>query len=62
MDKFGVRSDKYIFIGYLKETKRYYFYLADEQNMFVSFRAIFLGKKFLRKGINASKVKLEKVQ
>ena len=29
-DKLGPRSDKYNFIGYPKEIKGYYFYLADE--------------------------------
>ena len=29
-DKLGPRSDKCYFIGYSKETKGYYFYLADE--------------------------------
>ena len=57
-----MKSDKYVFIGYLKETKRYYFYLIDEQKVFVSLRTIFLEKKFLEKKINASKVELEKVQ
>ena len=30
IDKLGSRSDKYIFIGYPKETKGYYFYHVDE--------------------------------
>ena len=29
-DKFGPRSNKCLFVGYPKETKGYYFYLADE--------------------------------
>ena len=29
-DKLGPRSDKCTFIGYLKETKEYFFYHADE--------------------------------
>ena len=29
-DKLGPRFDKYLFVGYPKETKRYYFYLVDE--------------------------------
>ena len=35
-DKLGHRSDKYLFIGYPKETKGYYFYLSDEQKVFIS--------------------------
>ena len=62
IDKLRIRSDKSIFIGYLKETKGYYFYLVDEQKVFVNLRAIFLEKFFFEEGINASKVELEEVQ
>ena len=61
-DKLGPRSDKYLFVGYPKETKRYYFYLADEQKMFVNNRAVFLEKKLLDEGTNASKIKLDEVR
>ena len=61
-DKLGPRSDKCYFIGYPKEIKGYYFYLADEQKMFVSLKAIFLKKEFLGEGTVASKVKLEEVR
>ena len=61
-DKLGARSDKYIFTGYPKETKGYYFYLTDEQKVFVSLRAVFLKKKFLGERINTSKIELEKVR
>ena len=49
------------FVGYLKETKGYYFYNTKEQMLFVSNRAIFLEKEFLGKGINSSNVELEEV-
>ena len=62
MDKLGPRSDKCYFIGYPKETKGYYFYLADEQKVFVSLEAIFLEKKFLGEGTVAAKIELGKVQ
>ena len=62
MDKLGPRSDKCNFIGYPKETKGYYFYLADEQKVFVSLKAIFLEKEFLGEGTVASKVELEDVR
>ena len=62
IDKLGARFGRYIFIGYPKETKRYYFYFADEQKVFVSLRVVFLKKNFLKEGINASKVELKKVQ
>ena len=61
-DKLGPRSDKYYFIEYPKETKGYYFYLADEQKVFVSFKAIFLEKEFLGEGTVASKIELEEVR
>ena len=62
MDRLGPRSDKYYFIGYPKENKRYYFCLANEQKMFISLKAIFLEKEFLGEGIVASKVELEEVR
>ena len=57
-----VRSDRCNFIENPKKIKRYYFYLADEQKVFVSLRAVFLEKKFFGEGINASKIEFEKVQ
>ena len=56
IDKLGPRSDKCIFIGYPKEIKEYYFYLVDEQKVFVRNKAYFLEKKFLSEKINASKI------
>ena len=61
-DKLGSRSDKYLFVGYPKEIKKYYFYLSDEQKVFVSNRAIFLEKKFLGERINVSKIELDEVR
>ena len=61
-DKLGPRSNKYYFIGYPKETKGYYFYLADEQKVFVSLKVIFLEKEFLGEGTVASKVELDEVR
>ena len=61
-DKLRPRSDKCNFIRYPKEIKGYYFYLADEQKIFVSLKAIFLEKEFLGEGTIASKVELEEVR
>ena len=61
MDKLEPRSDKCNFIGYPKETKVYYFYLADEQKVFVSLKAIFLEKEFFGEETIASKIELDKV-
>ena len=62
IDKLGSRSDKCLFVGYPKEIKGYYFYLTDEQKVFVSNRTIFLEKKFLGEGTNTSKIELNEVR
>ena len=62
MDKLGSRSDRCLFVGYPKESKGYYFYLAEEQKLFVSLRAIFLEKEFLGEGTIAAKIELSEVQ
>ena len=62
INKLEPRSDKCIFIGYSKEIKRYYFYLADEQKVFVSNKAYFLEKEFLNEGISISKIELNEVR
>ena len=61
-DKFGSRSDKYLFVKYPKETKGYYFYLADEQKVFISNRTVFLEKEFLVEETIASKIELDEVR
>ena len=61
-NKLGPRSDKYNFIWYSKEIKGSYFYLADEQKLFVSLKTVLLEKKFLDEETNASKVELDEVQ
>ena len=45
-----------------KISKGYYFYLAEEQKVFVSNRTVFLKKKFLRERANTCKIKLDEVQ
>ena len=61
-DKLGPKSNRCLFVGYPKETKGYYFYLPEEQKLFVGLRAIFLEKEFLEEGTVASKVELTEVQ
>ena len=61
-NKLESKSDKYLFVGYPKETKGYYFYLADEQKVFVSNRTVFLEKKILGEETNASKIELDEVR
>ena len=62
IDKLGPRSNKCLFIGYPKESKGYFFYLPEEQKLFVRLRAIFLEKEFLSKGTIDSKIELNEVQ
>ena len=62
IDKFGPKSDKYLFIGYLKEIKGYFFYFTEEQKVFISHKAIFLEKKFFEKETNISKIELDEVR
>ena len=61
-DKFGARSDKCKFVGYLKKTIGYYFYNPIEQKEFVSKHATFLEKEFLLEWTSGSKIVLEEVQ
>jgi hypothetical protein len=43
-DKLNPRSDKCIFVRYLKETKWYYFYYKSENKIVIAKHAIFLEK------------------
>ena len=40
-DKLGPRYDKCLFVGYPKAIKKYFFYLADEQKVFVNNKIVF---------------------
>jgi hypothetical protein len=61
-NKLTPKSDKYLFVGYLRETKGYYFYNKAEDNMFVTHNGVFMAKEFLSKGVSGSKVQLEEIQ
>ena len=61
-DKLESRSDKCLFVGYLKETKGYQFYNTLEQRLFVSKHAVFLEREFLLRKDSGSKVELNEVQ
>ena len=60
--KFSARSEKYRFVGYPKESIRYYFYHPTQQKMFVGRHIIFLKKEFIQKRGNVRSVELEKVE
>ena len=46
LDKLKAKFEKYLFVGYPKDTSGYYFYNPMEQKVFVSKNAIFLEKNF----------------
>jgi hypothetical protein len=48
-DKLTPKSDKYIFVWYLRETKGYYFYNKAKGKVFVGHNGVFLEKEFLSK-------------
>ena len=60
-DKLKPKSEKYIFIGYPKETVGYTFYHRSEGKIFVAKFGIFLEKEFLSKEVSGRKVELDEV-
>jgi hypothetical protein len=61
-DKLTPKSDKCFFVGYLRETKGYYFYNKEEGKVFVACNGVFLEKEFLSNGVSGSKVQLEEIR
>jgi len=61
-DKLTPKSDKCFFVGYLRETKGYYFYNQAEGKVFVARNGVFLEKEFLSKEVSGSKVQLEEIR
>ena len=60
LDKLETKSEKWLFVGYLKETMGYPFYNSLEQKVFVSKHVVFLEKEFLLRD-SWSKVELGEV-
>ena len=56
------KSNKFLFIGYPKESIRYQFYNTLEQRLFVSKHVVFLEKEFILREDSGSKVELGEVQ
>jgi hypothetical protein len=54
-DKLTPKLDKYFFVGYLRETKGYYFYNNEEGKVFCSRNGVCLEKVFLSKRVSGSK-------
>jgi hypothetical protein len=62
LDKLTPKSDKCLFVRYLRETERYYFYNKAEGKLFVARNDVFMEKEFLSKGVSGSKMQLEEIQ
>ena len=60
-DKLTPKSDKCIFVGYLRETLGYNFYNREENKVFVARNGVFLEKEFLSRGVSGSTVQLEEI-
>ena len=60
-DKLKPKSEKYVFIGYPKETIGYTFYHRSEGKTFVAKNGSFLEKEFLSKEVSGRKVELDEV-
>ena len=60
VDKLEDRSMIAYFIGYPKESMRYYFYFSQDHSMIVSQNIILLEKQFIQDGSSGRLVKLEK--
>ena len=60
-DKLKPKSEKYVFIGYPKETVGYTFYHKSEGKTFVAKFGVFLEKEFLSKEVSGRKVELDEV-
>ena len=60
-DKLKPKLEKYVFIGYPKETVGYTFYHRSEGKTFVAKFGIFLEKEFLSKEVSGRKVELDEV-
>ena len=61
-DKLASKSDKCLFVGYLKETKGYCFYIPSKNKVFVACNGVFLERELISKRVSESKTSLEEVQ
>ena len=59
MDNLEARSFRAHFIGYLKKTMGYYFYISEDHNVIVSHHVVFLKKEFIQDGGSGRKIELE---
>ena len=61
-DKLASKTDKFLFVGHPKETKGYYFYIPNENKVFVARKAVFLEKEFILMKESGSKLQIEEIQ
>ncbi|GKB97433.1 retrotransposon protein, putative, ty1-copia subclass [Tanacetum coccineum] len=61
-DKLEERSEKCLFVGYLKESFGYLFYKPKDNVVFVARRGVFLERKMISKADGGSKIDLEEIQ
>jgi hypothetical protein len=61
-DNLTPKSGKCFFVGYLRETKGYYFYNKAGGKVFDTHNGVFMEKEILSKGVSGSKVQLEEIQ
>jgi hypothetical protein len=62
MDKMESRSNVYLFVGYLKGTRGYYFYSSQDKKIFVSINVIFLEFKYIKERGFKSRVILKETK
>ena len=60
-DKLQSCSEKCLFVGYPKETKRYYFYHPQDNKVFVARGGAFLEEEFISKEISGSQSHLDEI-
>ena len=58
--KLEAKSDKYKFVGYPKQTTKYYFYHPVKQKIFFSKHVIFLEKEFVLEISSGEQLNLKK--
>ena len=61
-NKLAPKLDKYLFVGYPKETKGYYFYNSSNNKVFVVRTDIFLEREHVSKGTNGRKIQLDEIR
>ncbi|GJW73480.1 retrotransposon protein, putative, ty1-copia subclass [Tanacetum coccineum] len=61
-DKLNARSEKYLFVGYPKESFGYLFYKPKDNVVFVARRGVFLERDIISKEDSGSKIDLEEIK